>query len=158
MQCVYNRFILNYFNGVNTIISYNTIWAVEKRVLLSTFIGNVTKDDLVGFANTIRELVKQGEHPIYHISNSLQLTKVELSLNALFALVKSVGAISELAWQIDVNLNPTNKMLAALSSQIIRIRTRTFPSMYDAVTFIKTIDDSLVNVTWNIPEPKEIAP
>ncbi len=139
-------------------MTYNIVWAVEKRVLISTFVGKVTKDDLIGFANTIREMVKQGEHPIYHISNSLQLTKVELSLNALFALVKSVGIITELAWQIDVNLNPTNKMLAALSSQIIRLRTRTFPSMYDAVTFLKAIDDTLTDVTWNIPEPEEVAP
>lgn len=136
-------------------MSYQTIWAVEKRVLLSTFIGNVTKDDLINFTSQMKVLVKQGEPPLYHISNSLQLTKVELSLSALFALIKSLGMFGELAWQIDVNLNPTNKMLASLSSQILRIHTRTMPNMYDAVTFIKQVEPHLENVTWNLPEPLE---
>lgn len=139
-------------------MSYHTIWAVEKRVLLSTFIGNVTKDDLINYTNQMKELVKQGEPPLYHISNSLQLTKVELSLSALFALVKSIGVLGELAWQIDVNMNPTNKMLASLSSQILRIHTRTMPSMYDAVTFIRQVEPELENATWHLPEPLEVKP
>jgi hypothetical protein len=139
-------------------MSYHIVWAVEKRVLLSTFIGNVTKDDLINYTNQTRELVKQGVPPIYHISNSLQLVKVELSLSALFALIKSIGIFGELAWQIDVNLNPTNKMLASLSSQILRIHTRTMPSMYDAVTFIKQLEPGLENAVWNLPEPLEVKP
>ncbi|MDZ4672519.1 MAG: hypothetical protein SH821_16785 [Phototrophicales bacterium] len=139
-------------------MTYNIIWAVESRVLLTTFVGRVTKDDLLAYIDEMREKIKEGKQPLYHISNSLQLTKVELSLPALFSLVKSVGLYSALAWQIDVNLNPTNKMLAALSSQVIRLRSRTVPSLYDAVTFIKSVDDSLVDATWHIPAPEVVAP
>lgn len=131
-------------------MTYTISWAVEKRVIISTFVGDVTKDDLIEFINQMREWVKEGEQPLYHISNSLELTKVHLSLGALLQLIRSVGIFGHLAWQIDVNLNPTNKMLAALSSQIMRLRTRTVPSMNDAVNFIKSIDDSLIDVTWNI--------
>ncbi|PJF31987.1 MAG: hypothetical protein CUN52_02340 [Phototrophicales bacterium] len=132
-------------------MTYTIDWAVEKRVIISTFIGDVTREDLMSYINQMREWVKQGEQPLYHISNSLELTKVHLSLGALLQLVRSVGIFGHLAWQIDVNLNPTNKMLAALSSQVIRIRTRTVPSMNDAVNFIKSIDITLANVEWNIP-------
>ncbi|MCL4252188.1 MAG: hypothetical protein KJ043_00240 [Anaerolineae bacterium] len=131
-------------------MTYTISWAVEKRVIISTFVGDVTKEDLIEFINQMREWVKEGEQPLYHISNSLELTKVHLSLGALLQLVRGVGIFGHIAWQIDVNLNPTNKMLAALSSQIMRLRTRTVPSMNDAVNFIKSIDMSLENATWNI--------
>lgn len=132
-------------------MTYTIRWAVEKRVIISTFVGDVTKEDLIEYVNQMRELVKEAEQPLYHISNSLELNKVHLSLGALLQLVRSVGIVGHIAWQIDVNLNPTNKMLAALSSQVMRLRTRTVPSMNDAVNFIKSIDDSLVNATWHIP-------
>jgi hypothetical protein len=135
-------------------MTYNIIWAVESRVLLTTFVGKVTKDDLLAYVDDMREKIKEGEQPLYHISNSLQLTKVELTLPALFSFVKSVGMYSALAWQIDININPTNKMLAALSSQVLRLRTRTVPSLYDAITFLKRVDDSLIDATWNIPIPE----
>jgi len=131
-------------------MTFTISWAVEKRVIISTFVGDVTREDLIEYVNQMREWVKEGEQPLYHISNSLELTKVHLSLGALLQLIRSVGIFGHLAWQIDVNLNPTNKMLAALSSQIMRLRTRTVPSMNDAVNFIKSIDDSLVDATWNI--------
>ena len=131
-------------------MTYTISWAVEKRVIVSTFVGDVTKEDLIEYTNQMREWVKEGEQPLYHISNSLELTKVHLSLGALLQLIRSVGVFGHLAWQIDVNLNPTNKMLAALSSQIMRLRTRTVPSMNDAVNFIKSIDDSLIDAKWNI--------
>lgn len=132
-------------------MTYTIEWAVEKRVIISTFIGDVTKEDLLSYINQMRELVKQGEQPLYHISNSLELTKVHLSLGALLQLVRSMGIFGHLAWQVDVNLNPTNKMLAALSSQIMRIHSRTVPSMNDAVNFIKSIDTTLANAEWHIP-------
>ncbi|MDX2075571.1 MAG: hypothetical protein SFZ02_04015 [bacterium] len=139
-------------------MTYSMIWAVEKRVILTTFVGNVTKEDLIAYSKDMTAMVKEGEDPLYHISNSLQLTKVELSLPALFNLVKSIGTLRALAWQIDVNLNPTNKMLASLSTQLMRIQTRTMPNMYEAVTFLKNVDESLGTATWNIPTPVEILP
>ena len=101
-------------------------------------------------------MVKEGQTPLYHISNSLQLTKVELSLPALFSVIKSIGTLRELAWQIDVNLNPTNKILASLSTQLMRIQTRTMPTLYEAVSFLKNVDESLQTATWNIPVLAEI--
>lgn len=131
-------------------MTYTIAWAVEKRVIVSTFVGDVSKEDLIAYIGQMREWVKEGHPPLYHISNSLQLTKVHLSLGALLQLVRSMGMFSHFAWQIDVNLNPTNKMLAALSSQIMRIRTRTVSTMNDAVNFLKSIDESLMQATWHI--------
>jgi hypothetical protein len=134
------------------------IWAVEKRVILTTFVGNVTREDLIAFTKDMSAMVKEGQTPLYHISNSLQLTKVELSLPALFSVIKSIGTLRELAWQIDVNLNPTNKMLASLSTQLMRIQTRTMPTLYDAVAFVKNVDETLRTATWDIPAYAEIKP
>ncbi|HRF95251.1 MAG TPA: hypothetical protein PLZ51_08650, partial [Aggregatilineales bacterium] len=123
-----------------------------------TFVGNVTKEDLIAFTKDMDAMVKEGQEPVYHISNSLQLTKVELSLPALFSVIKSIGTLRSLAWQIDVNLNPTNKMLASLSTQLMRIQTRTMPTLYEAVSFLKNVDETLQTATWNIPTPAEIKP
>lgn len=131
---------------------YRIEWIVEKRVLLTTFSGKVTKAELCKFIEQIRDEIRSGQPLIYHISDSLDLEKVEISLLALQQLIKSISTFSELSWQIDINYpRALNTMLAAFASQFAGVRTRTMTALDDAVVFLKEIDPTLEIATWTLP-------
>lgn len=128
-------------------------WAVPKHVLITTFKGLITKEELVQFMHDIRVEIQKGEHPICHISNSLAMDKVQLSLPILLNLIKSFPLANKLSWSIDINRNPTNTMLASLATQFVRVRVRTVKTLEDAVEFLKQSDLALRDATWDITPP-----
>lgn len=131
---------------------YQMQWIVEKRVILSTFSGIVTKAELLTFMNTISVEVRKGDAPVFHISDSLNLAKVELSLKALLDMVKTVRVFSELGAQIDINRARTvNTFLASAAAKLIRIDAHTVTSLEEAVDLVKRIDHRLAEAEWNLP-------
>jgi len=88
------------------------------------------------------------------------LGKVELSLRAFQDLLKSLSMFSELTWQIDVNTHGLNKMLAAVASQFVGVRTRTVPTMDEAIAFLKRIEPEFEHMVWTMPvlQPSIVEP
>jgi hypothetical protein len=132
---------------------YQMSWAVEKRVILTTFSGKLTQTEFEQFIESMSMYVNQGQTPVHHISNSLGLEKVDIPLHKLRLLVKAYGMTTHMGWQVDINNNSLNKMLVSLSTQFVGIRARTFSTLNEAVTFIKQLDLTLENSEWCLPEP-----
>ncbi len=133
-------------------MTYHISWAVRKTVLLSTFDGVITREELAQFVAEIRGKVTEANRPCYHISDSLGLTRVELSVRGLKDLVGSLSLFHELAWQVDVNRNTVNKMLASITTQIVGVRVRTVPTLEEAAIFLKTVNPALANMVWSLPD------
>ncbi len=129
-------------------MAYKTVWLVKDRVLLSTFSGIITQPELESFIAEVRSEIAKGRPLVHHISDSLGLEKLELSIKTFRSLLSAYKMIGELGWQVDVNKNSLNKMLSGLGAQFVRIRARTFASMEEAVNFLKEIDPTLANEVW----------
>lgn len=129
-------------------MAYKIDWLVKERVLLTTFSGVITQPELAGFINDIRTEIPKGRPIVYHISNSLALEKVELSLKTFRTMLGAYQMVKELGWQIDVNTNALNKMFSNLGAQFARIRTRTYPTLEEAIAFLREIDPSLEKEVW----------
>jgi hypothetical protein len=128
-------------------------WLVKDRVILSSFSGSLSKGELVAFISEIRLELQHGQAPIYHISNSLELTKVEFSLADLQTLTQASGLVNLLNWQIDINRpKALTTMLAAIAAQFIKLNVRTVASLAEAVTFIKQTDPTLAEAAWQLPQ------
>lgn len=133
-------------------MAYRMVWIVPNRVLLTTFEGDITQMELQQFVADIRDRVRNGEAPVYHISNSLDMGKVHLSLKALGDLIKNVSVFAELGAQIDINKpRSLNAFLASLGSQLIRIKSYTVQSLDEAVQVVRRIDPALEDAPWQIP-------
>lgn len=113
--------------------------------------GVITRDELQKFIDEIRVEIRSGTPIVYHISNSLALEKVELSLKAFQDLLKTVSLFGELGMQVDINQHMLNKMLAGFGGQFVRVRTRTVSTMAEAVTLLKKTDPTLEQLEWKIP-------
>jgi len=129
-------------------MTYKTVWLVKDRVLLSTFSGVITQLELESFISEVRGEIAKGRPLVHHISNSLALEKLELSLKTFRSLLGAYKMVGELGWQVDVNRNTVNKMLSSLGAQFVRIRTRTYPTLDEAVSFLKGVDPTLAGEVW----------
>ncbi|CAG1011855.1 hypothetical protein ANRL4_04511 [Anaerolineae bacterium] len=133
-------------------MAYRMVWIVPNRVLLTTFEGDVTQIELQQFVADIRDRVRSGEAPVYHISNSLNMGKVHLSLKALGDLIKNVSIFAELGAQIDINKpRSLNAFLASVGSQLIRVKSYMVQSLDEAVQVVKRVDPALENALWQMP-------
>lgn len=131
---------------------YRMTWIVPKHVLLTTFSGLVTQEELQQFIIDIRNQLHQGTPPLYHISNSLAMEKVGMSLKALTGLVKSVRLFATLELQIDINhRGGINTFFAALAPQMVGIDARTVTSLDDAIALLKKVNPTLADMTWELP-------
>jgi hypothetical protein len=134
---------------------YRIDWLVPRKVLLSTFNGDISKDELHAFIEDSFAHVRNGDKPIYNISNSLAMGRVQVSLKALTDLVKSVSMIGDIGVQIDINHPRTiNTFLANVASQVLKIKTYTVTSLDEAIALLKRIDRDLETVTWTMPPPE----
>lgn len=132
---------------------HKIIWVVDKRVLLTTFNGVITAEELSRFIADVRAEIKQGTPLVHHISNSLGMEKVQFSLKTLQTLTSAVKMTGELGWQVDINQNPMNKFFANLGGQFVRLRTRTFSTLDEAIAFLKDVDETLNAARWDFNAP-----
>ncbi|MBE2194577.1 MAG: hypothetical protein IAE83_10420 [Anaerolinea sp.] len=133
-------------------MAYRMVWIVPNRVLLTTFEGDVTQIELQQLVADIRDRVRSGEAPVYHISNSLNMGKVHLSLKALGDLIKNVSIFAELGAQIDINKpRSLNAFLASVGSQLIRVKSYMVQSLDESVQVVKRVDPALENALWQMP-------
>ena len=134
---------------------YRVQWAVPKRVILTTLWGVISEADLLAFVTEIRAAIAEGQAPIFHISNSLEMQNVSFSIGALSALVRSLPSFTQLGAQIDVNRpRSMNSFLASVGSQLIRLDARTVATMDEAVEVIKRKDLGLIDVPWDLSWPE----
>lgn len=138
---------------------YTIDWLVDRRVILTTFYGSITADELKEFITEVREKAADGIPLVHHISNSLSLRKVEFSLGTARNLVGALDMLKVLSWQIDINKNPINRMFANIIAQFAGMRTRTFSTPEEAVQFLKDIDPTLADdAIWHLELLKDDDP
>lgn len=131
---------------------HTTQWIVEKRVLYSVFHGKITAEELHLFINAVRSEIREGTPMVHHISNSLDLERVEMSLATFKNLTGAYKMAGELGWQVDISRNRLNRMFVSMATQFTNVRSRGVENFDDAVEFLKRVDDTLADATWIVPD------
>lgn len=138
---------------------YQIRWIVSQRVLLTTFSGVVTKPELEDYIVQMLTEIPNGKPPLYHVSDSLAMDKVGISLKALTSMVKGLSSFTSLKVQIDINHpRALNTFLASVASQLVKIQSYTVPSLEEAVIMLKRIDSNLELMPWDLPPTTPPAP
>ncbi len=135
---------------------YQLSWVVPNRVILTTFTGVVSKTELQQYIAEITREVHKGEQPLYQITNSLALEKVQMSLKAFGDLIRSVSAFTGLTANIDINKpRAITTFLATVASQFVRVKLQTVPTLAEAIDVLKRIDRSLETLPWALPTQEQ---
>lgn len=127
---------------------HQTVWLVEKRVILVTFTGVITAEELVQFIQEVEQHIENGTPLVHLITDSLAMERVAFSLETIRSLALAYNLTGKLGWQIDVNHNQLLKMLVSIGTQFARVRARTFKTLTEAIQFLKNNDLTLTNAEW----------
>ncbi|HEX2620935.1 MAG TPA: hypothetical protein VHL11_12330 [Phototrophicaceae bacterium] len=136
-------------------MSYYIDWLVKDRVLLTTFSGIITLDEINEFIDSLFMASRNGKPPVHHISNNLGIQGIEFSLKALQTLTMAKQMTYGMGWQIDVNRNTMLELVSSIASQSSGARTRTFTTADEAITFLQECDPTLAKLVWRTELIKE---
>jgi hypothetical protein len=106
-------------------MSIRTEWLVKSHVILTQGVGDISEADLVHFLeSTNRMLADEMSHPIHLIQDWRYVGKPYSDLKKVRELLVLSRSIS--GWYLVINKkqNPYFAMLAAISAQLIGIKTR----------------------------------
>lgn len=127
---------------------YHIRWLVEKRVLLSTFSDTLTRTELIAYMGDVVSQLRNGTPIVYHMSDTLQLNRVEISLRAFQDLLKSFALFTDLGCQIDITKPNANGIFTSVASQFTRINVKHAASLEEAIAFLKQVAPDLRDLEW----------
>lgn len=130
---------------------YQRSWLVEKRVALTRFYGNLTLEDVERFIVEQKEAVEIGIPLVHHISDGREIEKIELKLRTFQLLLNGIQPSERFGWQVEVTVNPMNRMISSIVGQFAGVNMRVEPTVEAAVVFLKRMDLSLSQEVFALP-------
>lgn len=123
---------------------YHVEWLVEKRVLLSRYLGEVTIEDARGQVREGNALLSQGIPLTHSIIDMTQVDKLpSLQLASEFMSTDLSEVRDKLGWTIVVTNNKFLKFASALFVPMFKVRQRFCGSLDEALAFLQEEDSTL---------------
>ncbi|MBZ0290092.1 MAG: hypothetical protein K8I30_20880 [Anaerolineae bacterium] len=123
-------------------MAYQLSWYVDKRVLLGSFDGVVTPNDLIEVNSAATEMVRQGNPPVHDIIDALALERVPFDLKLLN---RSIQMFKEpnLGWVVVIARNPLFGFFGTILSQAAGKHVRVVSTWDEALQTLIRADASL---------------
>jgi hypothetical protein len=124
---------------------YSLKWYRENRIIVGSFQGIITVDELNSINQEAINLVRQGTPPVHDIIDTLALEKIPFDLR----LVRnSFDVFSEpnLGWIIVIARNPLFGFFGSTVSQLAGKRFRLVQNWDEALSTLVRVDTSLVDL------------
>lgn len=123
-------------------------WLVEDRVILTTMLDVVTENEIEEWLQNQQEMVAKGTPLVHHISDGLQLEKMDVNLKTFYKMITAIPRTKNFGWHIEVTTSPISKVTSSIVSRFAGVHTRTYPTVEQAVKFLREKDETLQNKTW----------
>lgn len=127
-------------------------WYLQDRIVLVTFIGNVTIDDIKAICVQYIELVDAapGQGLIHAFHDGKQLDTLPKSVQDTVTASRSAFHHPRSGWTIGYNAyKPAVRFMGNMATRILGVRYRIVDTQADAIKFLKMVDPSLPTVAEN---------
>jgi hypothetical protein len=133
-------------------MAYQLTWYRDKRILLGTFSGGLTVNDLAEVNTIGTDMIRQGDPPVHDIIDALALDKVPLDLKLL---KKSMQLFQEpnLGWVIVIAKNPLFGFFGSILSQAAGKNVRVVSTWDEALSILARVDMTLNDLLPQAPSP-----
>lgn len=129
----------------------------EKRVIYMRFYGVVTNEELRASNEMLLRLVAEGTPRIYILVDSFDMTKHESGLAEIRSIFNS-APLDVVAWIVLIGVDPLARFFASVVSQLLNMRFRFEKDRAAAVEFIRSVDDTLSNLSnHDYPAPETLS-
>jgi hypothetical protein len=127
-------------------MSYELTWYREKRILLGTFNGIISPNDLIEVNDAAAAMIREGTPPVHDIINALALDKVPFDLKMLN---RSMQWFKEpnLGWVIVIAKNPMFGFFGSILSQAAGKNVQVVSTWDEALAILAQVDSSLGDLT-----------
>lgn len=123
---------------------YQTEWYVAKRIIVTTYTGNISIEDIHGQIEETRRLINEGTPLIHSI---IDLSKIDkwppLNVVNEFRAMDIEAVRERIGWSIIVANNMVLKFGSSLFAPIFNLRQRIFTTVDEALTFLHENDATL---------------
>lgn len=123
---------------------YQTEWYVAKRIIVTTYTGNISIEDIHGQIEETRRLINEGTPLIHSI---IDLSKIDkwppLNVVNEFRAMDIEAVRERIGWSIIVANNMVLKFGSSLFAPIFNLRQRIFTTVDEALAFLHENDATL---------------
>lgn len=133
------------------IMSLQTRWLIENQVLLQTFSGALTLEDLSEANQTAYQLIYQNEQvsKVYLLIDARHVTSFPKNLSKIMAMISETNA-SKTTWTLVLVEESVISFLSTMLADLFRFRLRTFTNAQTLLAFLRKQDESLGDI--QLPE------
>ncbi|MCS6834400.1 MAG: hypothetical protein NZ750_00085 [Anaerolineae bacterium] len=131
-----------------------TEWFIENKVIMTTYKGTVTTDDLVQTADDILSMIDQSNSPMVHtLVNVSEIESYPTNVVQIVNSTRKAFAHPRYGWLILFgDYNKTTIFILHMVASIMRLRVRIFPTLNETIDFLQTIDSTIVLPQVECPE------
>jgi hypothetical protein len=128
-------------------MGYTIGWHIPDRVVLITFIGTLTLNDIDRMNLDTMALVGQGAPPVHVVSDLLGMDRYPTSIKEISKFIRN-DMKARLGWTIVITRNKLVRFMSGVIIQLTGTRLRFFDTREEALAFLYENDVSL-------PRPSE---
>ena len=120
-------------------------WFLEKRVLLTTFSGELSVAELTASTEEIRAAIDQSEGQFLHCLGDLGgVTKIPSNLKAITDATEGAMRHPHFGWMIVYDMpNPVIKFFGDIATRFFQVRYRVLDTQVEALEFLNSVDSTL---------------
>ncbi|MCI0711186.1 MAG: hypothetical protein L0154_13595 [Chloroflexi bacterium] len=126
-------------------MAYEISWLIEKRLILITFIGVLSKEDLYAVSEAAFKMAESGTAPVHSITDGTSLTSIEIGIDDLRKIMENRSYKS--GWSVTVTPGRMERFLASIANQLFRMKSRHFATYEEAITFLQAVDTTLPEIS-----------
>ena len=123
---------------------YTIRWYILGSVVLSAYSGTVTKEEIRESTYKLIELIESTDREIVHTITDISEVTEALPLTQIMSVIRETNFKPSKGWYITIGeKSPMIKFVSNLSRQLLRMRTRTFDTMEQAIAFLQEADSTI---------------
>lgn len=126
-------------------MAYEISWLIDERLILITFTGVLTREDLYAVSEAAFTMAESGTAPVHSITDGTHLTSVEIGIDDLRKIMENRSYKS--GWSVTVTPGRMERFLASIANQLFRMKSRHFATFEEAIAFLKDIDPTLPEIS-----------
>jgi hypothetical protein len=128
-------------------MAYAVKWLVEKRIVHVLNTGRANAEEIINSMRDAIVLLDSGEAPVHMLVES-QVEGSDISLGDLLTIIRKSPKSTNIGWAVFVSENKMNRFFGSMGTQISGVQTKTFPTLPEAIAFLKRAD---ITLPENIP-------
>lgn len=139
---IYEVPIYCYSHKVDCIMPYQIEWHLENHVLMTTYEGELTIDELRESNQNTKDFVENTSHTVHNIVDINALEKFPTTIKEMIGVADSLKH-ENIGWFVIIGSNRLQSFVVGVLAQIFGAQIKSVNTLEEALTFLRNVDSDL---------------